>query len=102
MNKAFRLLLAQALIITAGATGIASASAQVVVIAPNAPPPVRYEAVPVARPGFVWDQGHWRWEHGHYVWIGGHWQRERVGYHWVPGHWVAHGPNYRWVEGHWA
>jgi hypothetical protein len=72
------------------------------VIAPSAPPPVRYEAMPAPRHGFVWDQGHWRWDHGRYVWVPGHWQRERVGYHWVPGHWVAHGPNYHWVEGHWA
>ena len=75
MNKTFRLLIANAVLIAAGASAVASASAEeVVVIAPSAPPAVRYEAVPAPR----------------------------VGFHWVPGHWVEHGPNYRWVEGHWA
>jgi hypothetical protein len=103
MNKTFRLLLAQAVLIAAGATAVATASAaEVVVIAPSAPPPGRYEAMPGPRAGYVWDRGHWRWDHHRYVWVGGHWQAERVGYHWVPGHWVAHGPNYHWVQGHWA
>ncbi len=66
---------------------------EVVVIAPSAPPAVRYEAVPAPRVGYVWDHGHWRWDHGRYVWAAGHWQAERVGYHWVPGHWVARGAN---------
>jgi hypothetical protein len=103
MNKTFRLLLANTVLIAAGVAAVASASAEeVVVIAPSAPPPVRYEAVPAARVGYVWDHGHWRWDHGRYVWAAGHWQAERVGYHWVPGHWVSHGPNYHWVQGHWA
>ena len=45
-----------------------------VVVAPNAPPPVRYEVVPATRVGYVWERGHWRWDHGRYVWIGGHWE----------------------------
>jgi hypothetical protein len=103
MNKTFRLLFAQAVLIAAGASVIGSASAaEVVVMAQSAPPPSRYEAMPAPRAGFVWDHGHWRWDHGRYVWVPGHWQHERVGYHWVPGHWVAHGPNYHWVDGHWA
>jgi hypothetical protein len=102
MNKTFRLLLAQGLLVAAGAAAVGSASAQVVVVAPSAPPPVRYEEVPAARAGYVWDHGHWRWDHGRYVWVPGHWQPERVGFHWVPGHWDQRGPNYHWVEGHWA
>ncbi|KVR89560.1 YXWGXW repeat-containing protein [Burkholderia vietnamiensis] len=74
----------------------------VVVVAPNAPPPVRYEVVPDARVGYVWERGHWRWEHGRYVWIGGHWEAERIGMHWVPGHWDQRGPNWFWTRGHWA
>jgi hypothetical protein len=103
MNKTFRLLLANTVLIAAGVAAVGSASAEeVVVIAPSAPPAVRYEAVPAPRVGYVWDHGHWRWDHGRYVWAAGHWQAERVGYHWMPGHWVAHGPNYHWVQGHWA
>ncbi|AIP62691.2 YXWGXW repeat-containing protein [Burkholderia thailandensis] len=75
---------------------------EVVVVAPSAPPPVRYEVVPEARAGYVWDRGHWRWEHGRYVWIAGHWEVERVGMHWAPGHWSQRGPGWVWVRGHWA
>ncbi len=78
------------------------ASPEVVVIAPSAPPPVRYEITPAPRVGYVWDRGHWHWDHGRYVWIAGHWQAERVGMHWVPGRWVPRGPNWVWVGGHWA
>jgi hypothetical protein len=107
MKKSYRTLVAGLALLAAGGSAItlslpASAAEVVVVDALSAPPPVRYEAVPAARVGYVWDHGHWRWQRGHYVWVPGHWQAERVGYHWVPGHWVAHGPNWRWVQGHWA
>jgi hypothetical protein len=79
------------------------ASAQAVIIAPNAPPPpMRAEPPPPPRAGYAWDPGHWRWAGGQYVWAPGHWRAVRVGYHWVPGHWIQRGPHYRWVEGHWA
>jgi hypothetical protein len=81
---------------------VSAAFAQAVIVAPYGPPPPRAEVMPGARPGYVWDKGHWRWDHGQYVWIPGHWQPVRVGYHWVPGHWVQRGPNWHWVEGHWA
>ncbi|MGS0894983.1 YXWGXW repeat-containing protein [Burkholderia stagnalis] len=81
---------------------VAVRTEEVVVVAPNAPPPVRYEVVPAARIGYVWERGHWRWEHGRYVWIGGHWEAERIGMHWVPGHWDQRGPNWFWTRGHWA
>jgi hypothetical protein len=81
---------------------VSSAFAQVVILAPTAPPPPRVEVVPGPRAGFVWDAGHWRWDHGRYVWVPGHWQPVRVGRRWVPGHWVARGPNWRWIPAHWA
>lgn len=68
----------------------------------QAPPPMRMEVMPGPRPGYVWDQGHWRWEGRGYVWMPGHWQPMRHGAHWRPGHWQARGPNWYWVEGHWA
>jgi WXXGXW repeat (2 copies) len=90
-------------VITALATlGSVPAFAQAVIIAPSPPPPMRTEVVPVARPGYVWDGGHWRWAGGGYKWVPGHWRPVRVGAHWVPGHWVQRGPNWRWIEGHWA
>jgi len=103
MNKSIRLLAASAVLVVSGLSAAVSASAaEVIVVAPSAPPVERFEAAPAPRAGYVWDKGHWRWDHGRYVWVAGHWQVERVGYHWVPGHWVAHGPNWHWVQGHWA
>lgn len=81
---------------------VAVRTEEIVVVAPNAPPPVRYEVVPAMRVGYVWERGHWRWDHGRYVWIGGHWETERVGMQWVPGHWDQRGPNWFWTRGHWA
>ncbi len=104
MNQSLRMLIAKAAIVTAGTCALVASvsAAEVVIVAPGAPPAARYEAVPAARDGYVWDRGHWKWEHGQYAWAPGHWQPVRVGYHWVPGHWVARGPNSHWVEGHWA
>nr|WP_242468319.1 YXWGXW repeat-containing protein [Burkholderia plantarii] len=81
---------------------LAASAEEVVIVAPSAPPAPRYEVVPAARVGYVWDRGHWDWRRGHYVWVAGHWQAERVGLHWVPGHWAPRGPNWVWVRGHWA
>ncbi|MGF6264964.1 hypothetical protein OKW49_005892 [Paraburkholderia youngii] len=61
MNRSFRLLLANTVLIAAGAAAMASASAaEVVIVAPSAPPVERFEAVPAPRVGYVWDHGHWR------------------------------------------
>ncbi|MGV8918912.1 MAG: YXWGXW repeat-containing protein [Pseudomonas sp.] len=77
------------------------AFAQTEVIIRDAPPPMRVEPMPHGRPGYVWDQGHWRNDGRGYVWVPGHWQPEQRGARWAPGHWVARGPNWFWVEGHW-
>ena len=34
--------------------------AQTEIIIRQAPPPERVEMVPVERPGYAWDRGHWR------------------------------------------
>jgi hypothetical protein len=104
MKTSLRNLLARSAFVVAGVVSVASAAsaAEVVVIAPNAPPAPRYEAAPPARAGYVWDGGHWNWEHGRYVWIGGHWQAERVGHRWMPGEWRPEHGRYRWVPAHWA
>ncbi|CAH2810350.1 MAG: hypothetical protein CBARDMAM_6002 [uncultured Caballeronia sp.] len=84
-----RLLIAQAAIVVAGVAAVAGSAS-----------PVRVESVQPARVGYVWNTGHWRWEHGQYVWNPGHWQVERVGYHWGPGHWIARDGAWRWMPGH--
>ena len=65
------------------------------------PPPVRYEAVPAARAGYVWAPGYWDWRGHRHVWVNGHWERARSGMNWEAGHWERRGSNYVWVEGHW-
>ena len=67
----------------------------------EAPPPMRVEGIPMERPGYAWDRGHWRWEGRGYAWVPGHWQRVMRNARWEPGHWEPRGPNWRWVEGHW-
>jgi hypothetical protein len=103
MNSSIRLWLAKAAFVSAGiAAAAVPAFADTIIIAPSAPPAPRVEVAPPPRVGYVWEHGHWRWEHGRYVWAGGHWEAVRRGLHWEPGHWVHAGPNWRWVGGHWA
>ena len=47
------------------------------VIIREAPPPMRVEMIPVGRPGYAWDPGHWRWEGRGYAWMPGHWRSRR-------------------------
>jgi WXXGXW repeat (2 copies) len=76
--------------------------AQTEVIIRQAPPPMRMEPAPGVRPGYAWDQGHWRWDGRGYAWEPGHWQPMRHHSRWMPGHWQARGPNWVWVEGRWV
>jgi len=59
-----------------------------------APPPVYYEPVPAARPGFVWVPGYWDWRATRYHWMTGHWVRARPGY-------VYYAPRYYHCGGRW-
>lgn len=73
-----------------------AAQAQAVIsVQVGPPPPPRMEAVPVARPGWVWAPGHYEWRHGNYVWTRGYWVRERPGYAYVAPVWAQQGG--RWV-----
>ncbi len=51
------------------------------------PPVVRYEPVPMARPGQVWVRGYWNWGGQAYVWVPGHWVSARVGQVYVQPAW---------------
>ena len=66
-----------------------------------APPPLRYERVPL-RPGYVWAPGYWRWNGHRHVWVGGQYLRLRPGYVYVAPRWHRHGPGWRFDDGHWA
>jgi hypothetical protein len=73
----------------------------VVVQSPPAPIVERRPAMP--GPGYVWIEGHWRWEarRGQWAWVRGHWDI-RQGYTWVAGHWDQRPNGWVWVEGRWA
>jgi OmpA-OmpF porin, OOP family len=69
----------------AAVTGLATApaaDAQMVVIAP---PPPRYEAVPMYhRHGYAWHGGYWGYSYGRYVWVPGYWNAAPPVYYAVP------------------
>jgi hypothetical protein len=66
------------------------------------PPAPRVVAVPVARRGYVWAPGYWRWNGHAHVWVDGRWMRERRGERWVPAHWEeGRGGRWHFEPGHW-
>lgn len=70
--------------------------------ADQAPPPPRYEAVPVAPAlGWIWIAGFWRWANRGYVWVPGYWTAPRPGWRWAPHRWEPYGPRWRHYGGRW-
>jgi WXXGXW repeat (2 copies) len=78
-----------------------AASAEVGVYLNVAPPPARYEAVPAARPGYLWSPGYWNAKNNHHVWKSGHWERERHGYQYAEPTWTQHDNKWQLDRGHW-
>lgn len=72
------------------------------VIAPQPPPERVIEVEPMARPGYVWSRGYWRWEGGRYVAVHGHWVPERPGYRYVHPHWEQRNNGWYWQRGGWV
>ncbi|WP_081060287.1 YXWGXW repeat-containing protein [Burkholderia territorii] len=71
---------------------------------PGFPPPaLRHDRrPPPPRPhGYVWTDGHWRWQRGRYIWVPGRWIARRPGRRWVPGYWRRQGPVWVYVDGTW-
>lgn len=66
-----------------------------------APPPPRFERVPLARRGYVWTPGHWRWNAParRYAWRGGMWVQTRPAYRHRNARWGRHGRH--GPRGHW-
>ena len=79
----------------------APAEAQVNITFGSAPPPARYEAVPAARPGYVWAPGHYRLINDQYVWTQGQWIAARPGYRYVPDTWQQAGNQWRYQPSRW-
>lgn len=76
--------LALATFLTLAAAAIAPlpsmAQSQYSIVVSSAPPAPVYEAVPAARPGYVWSQGHWEWRGYRHAWVPGVWVADRPGY----------------------
>jgi len=104
MSMQKNLILAVALGI-AGAVSFSATPAQarprVSIYATVAPPPLRAEAVPPPRRGYVWVPGSWAWGHSRYNWQRGHWVRARHGYHYTPSRWEREGNRWRYHDGRW-
>ena len=101
-----RQLAAAAIAAAAGATMLACApaalAAPIDIDVRVAPPAARFEAVPAARPGYIWAPGYWDWRANRYAWVGGNWVRERPGYIYTQPTWVNHGGRYHLYRGAWA
>lgn len=67
----------------------------------NAPPPVRYEAVPAARRGYAWVPGHWHWTGRRHVWSEGYWERARPGHYYQRSEWRRSHDGWRLNRGGW-
>ena len=78
-----------------------TASAETGIYFSVAPPPVRYEAVPAPRPGYVWSPGYWNAKSNHHVWQGGHWERDRAGHNYAQPAWTQHDNQWQLQRGHW-
>ena len=68
-----------------------------------APPPLQYEAIPIAPAlGYVWIGGYWNWHLGRHLWIGGRWALPPAGHHWVPHRWESGQGGWQQHHGHWG
>jgi len=66
-----------------------------------APPELRYEAVPVIAPGYVWAPGYWAWSGDRHIWVRGRTIVHRVGYRWEPDRWDQRNGAYYRHPGRW-
>jgi len=67
----------------------------------NAPPPVRYEAVPAPRRGYIWAPGYWEPRGHRNVWRAGHWVQARPGYVYRQPVWSQQGKRWDYRPGRW-
>ena len=67
----------------------------------NAPPPVRYEAVPAPRRGYVWAPGYWQPQGHRHVWRAGHWVQSRPDYAYRQPVWQQRGDRWDYRSSHW-
>ncbi len=79
----------------------AMAQVSINIILGDAPPPLRYEAVPSPRNGYLWAPGYWNWNGNQHVWSRGHWERNRVDYRYDQPQWRQESDGWRLDRGGW-
>ena len=89
-------------VLAAASATFSAAAAPVHVDISVAPPAPRFEAVPGARPGYLWTPGYWNWRGNRHYWVAGTWVRERRGYVYTQPTWVQEGEHWRFNRGAWA
>lgn len=67
----------------------------------NAPPPLRYEAVPAPVHGYEWVPGYWDWNGRHHQWSHGRWEQVRSGYVYQRPEWRQGGGGWQLNRGGW-
>jgi len=75
---------------------------EVVVTAPDRPPPDAPRETAARWRGHAWVGGEYQWIRGRYIYVPGHWVEARRGSHWVDGRWVHRGDRYVHIPGHWV
>lgn len=83
----------------------AAATAQVICISNNSPPPElpAYEQPPIPAPGYMWTPGYWGSGPNGYFWVPGTWvEPPSVGLLWTPGYWAWRDGIYIWNAGYWG
>jgi len=100
MSKNKLLFAALAFTSVLGATPLA-ANAAVDIYLDVAPPAARYEVVPEARHGYVWQPGYYDYRNRHHVWVKGYWVKERQGQYWHPTRWEQDNGRWHFVKGSW-
>ena len=92
-------------ILAATAAGLAlptTAGAQSVTLNFGPPPPPPYaRPMPPPRRGYIWADGHYRWNGRRYVWQEGTWVRARRGRHYAQPRWDQDGDRWRYRPGGW-
>ena len=67
-----------------------------------APPPMRIEAVPAPRHGYIWAPGYWNWHGNGHVWVAGSYMRERHGYRYSEPRWEQRDGRWYQERGRWS
>jgi len=95
-------LLAALCVASLGAISVPMAASAAVIVYHNvAPPPMRHEATPAARRGYVWVPGYWNIKGKRHAWQGGHWERDRRGYYYSQPTWTQRDNRWQLERGRW-